>query len=218
MINKPKNIVLAITGASGAPYAQRTLQALLEAGVNVHLVISSAGQRLLHDELQIPSNDIPSLLPQSLDDYPGNLTLHNHRNIGANIASGSFKHHGMIIAPCTSGSLAAIATSQSNNLIHRAAYVTLKERRRLIILHRESPLTLADIRNMETLTLMGATIMPATPGFYTLPKTIDDLVNHVTARLLDQLDIPHNLAPTWDDQLKQNKPITTKEPQPQIFD
>ncbi|QDU34406.1 putative aromatic acid decarboxylase [Poriferisphaera corsica] len=213
-----KNIVLGITGASGAPYAQRALHALLEAETNVHLVISSAGQRLLHDELQIVGNDISSCLPKPLNEYAGHLTLHNHRNIGASIASGSFKHDGMIIVPCTSGSLAAIATSQSNNLIQRAAYVTLKERRRLILLHRESPLTLADIRNMETLTLMGATIMPATPGFYTLPKTIDDLVNHVTARLLDQLDIPHQLAPTWDQQLKKNKASTHQEPQPQVFD
>ena len=205
-----KRIVLGITGASGAPYALRILHGLLEAAVDVHLIISPAGQRLIHDELQTTANDLTQLLPNPLKDYNGNLNLHNHRNIGASIASGSFKHDGMIIAPCTSGTLAAIATSQSQNLIHRAAYVTLKERRKLIVLHRESPLTLADIRNMETLTLMGATIMPATPGFYTLPQTIDDLVNHVAARLLDQLNIPHHLAPTWADQLEQtNTPTPT---------
>ncbi|QQE13849.1 UbiX family flavin prenyltransferase [Planctomycetota bacterium] len=200
-----KSIVLAITGASGAPYAQRTLHALLDAGIHVHLVISDAGKRLLHDELQISTSDLSALLPKPLDDYAGELTIHNNKNIGATIASGSFKTDGMIIAPCTSNSLAAIATSQSQNLIHRAAYVTLKERRKLLVLHRESPLTLADIRNMETITLMGGVIMPATPGFYTLPQTIDDLVNHITARILDQFDIKHNLAKNWADQLKENK-------------
>ncbi|WP_432797312.1 UbiX family flavin prenyltransferase [Poriferisphaera sp. WC338] len=211
----PRKIVVGITGASGAIYAERLIQALYhQAEVQIHLAVSPLGLRLIHDELGhrsisdlLSAAGIPAeannLSTDQSPDAP--IILHGQQNMGATIASGSFKHDGMIIAPCSSNSLAAIATAQSQHLIHRAAYVTLKERRKLILLHRESPLTLADIRNMETLTLSGATIMPASPSFYTMPKTIDDLVNHVIARILDQLDIPHTLAPTWEDQLQKTK-------------
>ena len=127
----------------------------------------------------------------------GSVTLHNNRDIGAAIASGSFLHDGMIVAPCSSHTLAAVATGLGDNLLTRAAAVTLKERRRLVLLHRESPLTLIDIQNMERATLAGAIVCPANPGFYMLPKTIEDLVDFVAARALDLLGVEHGLSGRW---------------------
>ena len=204
-----KQIILAITGASGAIYARSLALNLLASNLHLHLIISPAGQRLLHDELALTPNDFQSLLDDQLEQHPtSSLTLHNNKNIGAVVASGSFKHQGMVVAPCTSNSLSAIATASSQHLIHRAAYVTLKERRPLILLHRETPLTLVDIRNMETVTLMGGTIMPANPGFYMLPQSINQLADFMTARILDQLDIPHTINARWADQLNKQQNIT----------
>ena len=214
-------IILGITGASGAIYAKHLLRALYHAGVQTHLAISPLGLRLLHDELGLRSAS-ELLAAAGVADQHNNLAhpesnapiiLHSQQNMGATIASGSFQHQGMVIAPCSSNSLAAVATAQSQHLIHRAAYVALKEHRKLILLHRETPLTLADIRNMETLTLMGAVVMPASPGFYTLPKSIADMADFMVARILDQLGVTHDLGMRWEDQLNQNRQARKETPQ-----
>jgi 4-hydroxy-3-polyprenylbenzoate decarboxylase len=179
-------IVVGISGASGALYAQRLIQLLGVAGVDIHLVVSPLGQRLLHDELGMEGVNF---------DTP--VTLHHPRDVGAPIASGSFHHDGMVVIPCSSNTLSAIATGQAQHLMHRAAHVTLKERRKLILVHRETPLTLIDIRNMEQATLAGAIVCPASPGFYLLPQRIEDLVDFVVGRVLDLLHIPHDLAVRW---------------------
>lgn len=181
-----KRIIVAITGASGALYAKRLLEALTVA--EVYLIISPMGRRLLQDELGI--EDITTLLTP-------NIHLLPYNDVGACIASGSFKTDAMIVIPCSNNKLAELACGLSDNLISRAAQVMLKERRRLILVHRETPLSLIEIQNMLTLTQAGAILCPANPAFYTLPQTIDDLINVVVARLLDLLDIEHNLVPRW---------------------
>lgn len=196
-----KRIVVGITGASGAAYARRLIQLLIAAGVEVHLVVSPLGQRLLHDELGMEGVDLDALAgppANAGDPVPrGRIVLHNHRDVGATIASGSFLHDGMVIIPCSSNSLSAVATGSSQNLLHRAAHVALKERRRLILVHREMPLSLVDIRNMAAATEAGAIVCPANPGFYMLPRTLDDIVDFVVAKVLDLLQVPHELAVRW---------------------
>ncbi len=199
-----KRIVVGITGASGAAYAVRALHLLVAAGVDTHAVISPLGQRLLHDELNLKLTDADSLLESTHargtrppGSPPGTLTLHPPRDVGATLASGSFRHDGMLIIPCSSNTLSAIATGRADHLIHRAAHVTLKERRKLILVHRECPLTLIDIRHMETITLAGGIIAPANPGFYMKPQTIDDLIDFVAGRALDLLGVEHDLNIRW---------------------
>jgi polyprenyl P-hydroxybenzoate/phenylacrylic acid decarboxylase-like protein len=195
----PQRIVVGITGASGARYAQRTIRLLLAAGVETHLVVSPLGQRLLHDELGMEGIDLAALAgaapPQA--SIPG-LTLHHYRDVGAAIASGSFAHDGMVIVPCSSNTLSAVAVGSASNLLHRAAQVCLKERRRLVLVHREMPLSLVEIRNMQLVTEAGAIVCPASPGFYLLPHTVDDLVDFVVARALDLLGVEHGLHVRWD--------------------
>lgn len=188
-----KTIIVGITGASGAPYAKRTIQLLVAAGVEVHLVVSPLGQRLLHDELGMEGVDLDALAGR--EDH--SVTLHHYRDVGAPIASGSFAHDGMIVVPCSNNSLAAIATGNSNNLLHRAASVCLKERRRLVIAHRETPLSLVEVRNMAAATEAGAIIAPTNPGFYMLPQTIDDLVDFVAGKLLDLVSVEHDCNTRW---------------------
>jgi 4-hydroxy-3-polyprenylbenzoate decarboxylase len=188
-----RKIVVGISGASGAAYARRLVQMLIAADVQVHLVVSPLGQRLLHDELGMEGVDLESLAGRS--DH--GIVLHNHRDVGASIASGSFVHDGMVVCPCSNNSLAAIAHGMSENLLHRAASVTLKERRPLILVHREMPLSLVEIRNMEQVTLAGAIVAPANPGFYMLPQSIEEIVDFVVARVLDLLRIPHSLQTRW---------------------
>ena len=193
-MSQTKRIIVGISGASGALYAQQLVRSLLKADVQVHLVVSPLGQRLLHDELGYENIDLQKLAG---DQDPTNIKLYPYRDVGAAIASGSFVTGGMVVCPCSSNSLAAVATGASTNLLHRAAQVVLKERRRLILLHREMPLSLVDIRNMQAATEAGAIIAPANPGFYLMPKTIDDIVDFVVARLLDLLDIDHDLSQRW---------------------
>lgn len=194
-----KRIVVGISGASGAAYAQRTVQLLLAAGAEVHLVVTPLGQRLLHDELSIDGIDLAALTGVATGDdgRVQNVVLHNYRDVGATIASGSFQHDGMVIVPCSSNSLSAVATGTSQNLLHRAAAVTLKERRRLVLVHRETPLSLVEIRNMEAATLAGAIICPANPGFYMKPQSLQDIVDFVAGRVLDLLHVPHRLPLRW---------------------
>ncbi len=205
-ITTPRRLVVAITGASGAVYAHRLIQLVVAAGIETHLVVSPLGQRLLHDELGLEGltpGGLASLagLPEG-SALPGNLILHNFRDVGATIASGSFKHDGMVIIPCSSNTLGSIASGSGQNLVHRAAHVTLKERRKLVLVHREMPLSLIDIRNMQSVTEAGAIVCPAQPGFYMLPKTIEDLVDFVVGRVLDLVNVEHDLNIRWSEKVR----------------
>lgn len=199
-----KRLVVAITGASGAVYAHRLIQLVVASGIETHLVVSPLGQRLLHDELGLEGltpSGLAALAGIESEHKPDNLILHNFRDVGATIASGSFRHDGMIIVPCSSNSLGSIASGSGQNLVHRAAHVTLKERRRLVLVHREMPLSLIDIRNMQTVTEAGAIMCPAQPGFYMLPQTIEDLVDFVVGRVLDLVDVEHDLNIRWSEKV-----------------
>jgi len=190
-----RRIVVAITGASGAIYSKTLIRALLDAEIEVHLVISKFGRRLLHDELNIGASDLNLLAGR---DHP-NIIHHPIDDIGAPVASGTFQHDGMVIVPCSSNTLGQIANGIGSNLLTRAAAVTLKEKRSLIIAHRESPLSLIDIENMRTLALAGAIIAPANPGWYLKPERLSDLADFVAGRLLDALNVNHNLTIRWGD-------------------
>lgn len=185
----PQRIIVAISGASGAVYGVRLLQALQGlAGVESHLVVSDAGWRNLQHELDMDRASV-----EAMADH-----VHDNRNVGAAIASGSFKCSGMFIAPCSMRTLAAVAHGLGDNLLTRAADVMLKERRRLVLLVRESPLHLAHLRNMVSVTEMGGIVCPPLPAFYLRPQSVNDIVNHSVARALDLLDLPHSLAPRWE--------------------
>lgn len=206
--SRPRRVVVGITGASGAAYAQRAIQLLLAADVETHLVVSPLGQRLLHDELGMEGIDLAALagLPgASTDELKEHLILHNARDVGATIASGSFRHDGMLVIPCSSNTLGAIAHGSAQNLMHRAAHVTLKERRKLVLVHRETPLSLVDIRNMQSVTEAGAIVCPANPGFYMLPQTLDAVIDFVVGRALDLLEIEHELDVRWEDRRRSLK-------------
>lgn len=175
-----KRLIVAITGASGAVYGVRLLQMLRSlAGVQTHLVLSQAGGLTAAQELGLSRADIEALAD----------VAHNPRDIGATVASGSFVTHGMVIAPCSMKTLASVALGLGDNLVSRAADVVLKERRRLVLLARETPLNLAHLRNMATVTEMGGVICPPVPAFYSRPQTLDDIVNHSCARVLDLFDL-----------------------------
>lgn len=196
----PVRWVLGVTGASGALYAQRLLRLMLAAGVETHLVVSALGVRLLHDELGIEGLNVDALTGLTAEQREAQgvkLVMHNFRDVGASIASGSFQHDGMVICPCSSNTMAAIANGMAQHLIQRAAYVTLKERRPLIIVHREMPLTRIDVDNMKRLSDAGAILAPANPGFYMLPESVDDLVDYVAGRCLDLMNIKHSLDIRW---------------------
>jgi 4-hydroxy-3-polyprenylbenzoate decarboxylase len=184
-----KRLIIAITGATGAVYGVRLLQVLREQrGIETHLMVSDAGVLNLHQELDMNRKDVEALAH----------VVHNVRDVGASIASGSFQSEGMIIAPCSMKTLAAVAHGLSDTLITRAADVVLKERRRLVLMVRETPLNLAHLRNMTAVTEMGGIIFPPLPGFYHRPKTIAEMVDHTVGRVLDLFAIPHALTPRWD--------------------
>lgn len=199
-----RTFVLGVSGASGAWYALRTLEQLLLAGGTVHLVVSEYGRRLLGDESGIKKVEFDDLLPHMsqhahAEAMKERLVCHPNKDVGAVIASGSFRHDGMAVVPCSSTSLGAIATGAGSNLLTRAAMVTLKERRPLIICHRETPLNLIDIENMRTLALAGACICPTNPGLYLLPTTIGEVIDFVAGKVLDLLDVEHGLKTRWED-------------------
>jgi 4-hydroxy-3-polyprenylbenzoate decarboxylase len=188
------NVVVAITGASGALYAQRLLQGLAAAGVHTHLVISPLGRRLLHDELGMETPD-----PATLAGVPEHrITLYNYNDVGAKIASGSFLHDGMVVVPCSSNTLNEVAHGLGGNLISRAAAVTLKERRRLVLAHREMPLSPMDVTAYKLLTDAGAIVAPCNPGLYLNPTTVAEVVDFVAGKLLDLLHVPHSFDTRWD--------------------
>ncbi|MCD9122320.1 UbiX family flavin prenyltransferase [Cupriavidus sp. UGS-1] len=184
----PRRVIVAITGATGAVYGVRLLQVLRAvADVETHLLISPAGVMNLQHELDIGKAEAEALAD----------VVHNVRDIGATLASGSFRAQAMVIAPCSMRTLAAIAHGLSDNLITRAADVMLKERRKLVLMVRETPLNLAHLRNMTAVTEIGGIVFPPVPGFYQKPDTIAQLVDHTIGRVLDLIDVPQTLAPSW---------------------
>jgi len=194
-------IAVAITGASGAIYATRTLAALLALGVHVELIVSDYGRRLLHDELgeRASVDRLIQFLRESYGDSvtAGSVTVHSNRDLGASIASGSHGCRGMVIVPCSMKTLAAIAHGLSRNLIERAADVMLKEARRLVIVPRETPMSLPQLRNMVLCAEAGAMILPAMPAFYQQPRTLDDLADFMAGKILGALGFEHDLYPPW---------------------
>jgi 4-hydroxy-3-polyprenylbenzoate decarboxylase len=195
------NIVIGITGASGAVYATRLLEILVRAGRRVHLTVSPAGAEVLKTELGV-SVDLENFDPGQLG-LPseriesGTLVYHHYQDYSAPIASGSFLTAGMVICPCSMGTLASVANGLSTNLIQRAADVHLKERRKLIVVPRETPLGSIQLENMKRLSDAGAVVLPAMPGFYHQPKSIAELVDFVVGRILDQLGIEKDLTLRW---------------------
>jgi 4-hydroxy-3-polyprenylbenzoate decarboxylase len=195
------SIAVAITGASGATYAARTLAALLARGVHVELVVSDYGRRLLRDELGEQAT-VERLVPFLTEKYgkdvgAGTVTVHGNRDLGATIASGSHGCSGMAIVPCSMKTLAGVAHGLSRNLVERAADVMLKERRSLVIVPRETPMSLPQLKNMVLCAEAGAIILPAMPAFYQLPSTIDDLADFMAGKILGALGFDHDLYPPW---------------------
>ena len=193
-------VVLGVTGASGAIYSRRLLHVLLSANFNVHLSVSPSGKAVFEQELG-ESIDLDNFSAEQFigtaTALPGRLTYHHYKNLMAPIASGSFLTSAMVICPCSGSTLSAVTHAMGDNLIHRAAEVHLKERRKLVVVPRESPLSLPQLRNMQALHEAGAIVLPASPGFYHNAKTIDDLVNFVVARICDQLNIANELVCRW---------------------
>lgn len=186
-------VTLGVTGASGAPYAVRLLRALVETETPLRLIVSTYGWRLLAEEAEIGS-------PEELRAATGSwerVELYDALDRGATPASGSAPSRGMVVCPCSMGTLASIAAGTSRNLVERAADVALKERNPLILVPRETPLSLVHLENMTRLTRAGATILPASPGFYHRPQSVDDLVDFVVARVLDHLGVEHAIGRRW---------------------
>ena len=196
-----KNIALAITGASGAMYATRTIAALMERGCHIELVISDYGRRLLRDELG-ETAAVDKLTDYLVGKYgegvrKGSYTLYSNKDLGAKIASGSQNCEGMVVVPCSMKTLAGIAHGLSRNLVERAADVMMKERRTLIIVPRETPMSLPQLKNMVLAAEAGAHMLPAMPAFYQMPKTLDDLADFMAGKILAALGIDHQLYPEW---------------------
>jgi 4-hydroxy-3-polyprenylbenzoate decarboxylase len=195
------HVALAITGASGALYATRTLAALLAHGSTVELVVSDYGRRLLRDELgpEAAFDRLPAYLASRYGDAVtrGRLLVHSNKDLGASIASGSQGCEAMVIVPCSMKTLAGIAHGLSRNLIERAADVMLKERRPLLIVPRETPMSLPQLRNLVLCAEAGAQVVPAMPAFYQQPTTLDDLGDFMAGKILSLLGIPHALYPAW---------------------
>jgi 4-hydroxy-3-polyprenylbenzoate decarboxylase len=191
-----KRLVVAMTGASGAVYGVRLLEQLRETpGVETHLMISDAAALNLHHELDLKRKEIEALAD----------VVHSVRDIGACVASGSFHNDGMVIAPCSMKTLASVAHGMCDNLITRAADVMLKERRRLVLMVRETPFNLAHLRNMTAVTEMGGIIFPPLPALYQRPRTVAEMVDHTVGRVLDLFSIEQSLAPQWQG-LKADRP------------
>lgn len=189
--------IVGITGASGVVYGVKLVQALLQAGLAVNLVVTDAGWRVLSDEMGIPATDRNAVLAAQFGGYPGQLHYHPIKDIGASIASGSFRTAGMIVAPCSMGTLSAIARGASDNLLERAADVILKEGRPLLLVPRETPLHVIHLENMLALARMGVRIVPAMPAFYHKPVSLEEAVDFMVGKVLDLIDIEHDLYRRW---------------------
>ncbi|MET0049774.1 MAG: flavin prenyltransferase UbiX [Candidatus Thiodiazotropha sp.] len=194
-------IALAITGASGSAYALRLLKCLVQAGEQVYVMITQAAQVVLRMEsgLEIPSqpSEVARLLTEYCSAAPQQIQVFGRQQWMAPVASGSNPPRAMVVCPCTTGSLSAIACGASNDLMERAADVVLKERRKLILVVRETPFSDIHLQHMLTLSRMGAVIMPANPGFYHQPRSVEDIVDFMVARILDQLGVEHQLMTRW---------------------
>ena len=191
------DVVLGMTGASGAPYAVALLRTLNRLGRVVHLTISPSGAHVLREELgvEVALNRFDASAFGDLD--PSKVVYHHHADFTAGIASGSFPTAGMVVAPCSMSTLASVAHGITTNLVTRAADVHLKERRKLILVPRETPLSLIHLENMTSVTRAGAVVLPAMPGWYHRPQTLDDLVKFVVARICDQLGVENSLVARW---------------------
>ncbi|MCL4184220.1 MAG: UbiX family flavin prenyltransferase [Burkholderiaceae bacterium] len=187
-VNPSRRLIVAITGATGAVYGVRLLELLRATpGIETHLLVTPAGWMNVEHELRRSRREVEALAH----------VVHAVRDVGASIASGSFPTVGMVVAPCSMKTLAGIAHGFSDNLVHRAADVVLKERRRLVLLARETPLNLAHLRNMTAVTEMGGIVFPPLPAFYHRPQGIDELIDHTCAHVLDLFGVEHRLAPRW---------------------
>lgn len=200
-VDKPRQskkiIAVGITGASGAIYGVRLTQNLLQLGHKVHLIITEAGWQVFKDELQYDTSDREKLLAEQFAVYGTDLHYHTLRDFYAPIASGSYQCDGMIIIPCSMGTLSGIAHGASGNLLERAADVMLKEGRKLILVPRETPLNQIHLENMLKVSQAGGKILPAMPGYYHLPQTMDDLIHFLVGKALDALEIEHTLFKRW---------------------
>jgi 4-hydroxy-3-polyprenylbenzoate decarboxylase len=198
----PRTFAVAITGASGAIYAMRTMAALLERGCHLEVVVSEYGRRLLHDELGDAAavGRLRDYLVETYGDTAakGTFEVLSNKDLGATIASGSHECEGMVIVPCSMKTLAGVAHGLSRNLIERAADVMLKEQRRLVIVPRETPMSLPQLKNMVLCAEAGAMILPAMPAFYQMPKSLDDLADFMAGKILAALGLPHALYPKWE--------------------
>lgn len=194
-------IALAMTGASGAAYGLRLLECLLQAGEQIYLMVSAPGQVVvaMETDLKLPGrpDEIQGLLSAHYGAKPGQLRVFGKDQWTAPVASGSNAPRAMVVCPCTSGTLSAIAHGASNSLLERAADVMIKEQRKLILVPREMPLSVIHLENMLSLARLGVVMLPANPGFYYRPQRVEDLVDFVVARILDHLDIEHTLLPRW---------------------
>ena len=201
MENRSDPIIVGVTGASGALYAVRTIAALLERECHLEIVFSDFGRRLLIDELG-PEAKVERLLDLLVERYgdgvkKGTFEVHSNRDLGASIASGSHAAHGMAIVPCSMKTLAGVALGLSRSLIERAADVMLKEKRRLVVVPRETPMSLPELRNMVLCAEAGAMVLPAMPAFYQMPRTLDDLADFMAGKILSGLGFEHKLYPAW---------------------
>lgn len=195
-MNAPERIVVGITGASGIQYAQRLLQVVATKGFETHVVFSAAAFDVWRAELDVPCNpDKPDLKGFCGED--GKFFHYRNSQVGAPVASGSFRHRGMVIIPCTMATLGRVANGTGDGLIGRAAEVTLKERRKLLMVPRETPYSLVSLRNLVKAAESGATIIDANPAFYTRPQTVQDMIDFVVARVLDHLEVSHELSKRW---------------------
>jgi 4-hydroxy-3-polyprenylbenzoate decarboxylase len=187
-MTSPHRLIVGISGASGIIYGVRILQALIESDIETHLVMSESARLTLSSELDLTVKDVEALATE----------VHHIKNIGATIASGSFKTMGMVVAPCSIRSLSEIAWGGTTSLLSRAADVVLKERRRLVLMVRETPLHAGHLKAMTQACENGAIIMPPVPAFYAKPTTLDEMVNHTVGRCLDLFDIETNLTKRWE--------------------
>lgn len=201
MSNSERKICIGITGASGVIYAVRTVAALLERGCHVELVASDLGRRLIREELcsELSVDDLFDFVSKRYALSVSNemLVVHSNKNVGASIASGSYLCDSMVIVPCSMKTLSGVAHGSSRNLIERAADVTLKENRRLVLVPRETPMSLPQLRNLVLCAESGAMVLPAMPAFYQKPKNLDDLADFMAGKILSALGLKHELYSAW---------------------
>lgn len=195
-----REIVLGVSGASGQLYARTLLREFLRLGIHVHLIISHSAELVIRDELDSNAEQTDSSVEALLAGQPlstDQVTVHNNLDLTAGPASGTFLHHGMVVCPCSMKTVGLLASGIGDTLLTRSADACLKERRRLVLVPRETPLGLVHLRNMTTLAEAGAVILPAMPGFYHKPVSIGDLSRHLALKILDSLQVPHDVAGRW---------------------